>query len=87
MCDSPENDAFTQNIINHIHPKVYMSLNPDQIQGIREAIFKCRPSKKHLINLRGFIPLIFTRLYFVFILGKDRRKQVQDVELERRRMI
>jgi hypothetical protein len=87
MNDSPENDAFTQSVIGHIHPKVFATLNAEQIQAIRDAVFQCRPAKKHLINIRGFIPLIFARYYFVFLLGRDRRKEKKAVEYERRQSI
>jgi len=87
MYDSPENDAFTQSIIGRIDPKVYATLNEEQIQAIRNAVFQCRPTKKHIINFRGFIPLIFARFYFVFLLGRDRRKDKQPVEFERRQSI
>lgn len=84
MCDSPEKDAFTQSVMNHIDPKIYLTLNSGQIQAIRQAVFQCRPAKKHIVNLRGFIPLIFARYYFVFLLGRDRRKEKKPVEFERR---
>ncbi len=84
MCDTPENDAFTQYVMTHIEPKVYASLTTEQIYAIRKAVFQCRPAKKHLINLRGFIPLIFARYYFVFLLGRDRRHEKQQVDIDRR---
>lgn len=87
MHDTPETDAFTQSVMNRIHPKVYATLNAEQIQAIRDAVYHCRPTKKHLINIRGFIPLIFARYYFVFLLGRDRRKEKTSVEYERRHSI
>ncbi len=35
--------------------------------------------------MRGTLPLFFTRFYFVFLMGRDRRQSVLRKELERRK--
>ncbi len=43
----------------------------------------CSP-KNHPIDVRGTIPLFFTKYYFVYLMGRDRREDTQRVEIERR---
>ncbi len=86
MAEKPPNlDAFTDSIINKIDPEVYQTFNPAQIEAMVEAISACRPLAKHPIDLRGILPLFFSRFYFVLLMGRDRRSETQRIEAERRR--
>ena len=72
----------TNQAINRIDDKVYKSFTPEQINAIKVAFDNIieKPSPK-LIDLRGTIDLIFSRFYFVLLVGKDRRKTKRDQKL------
>lgn len=77
-------DAFTQHIMGHIDPQVFKSLNIVQLEAIRQAVSANAPVKRHPFDFRGTVPLYFFRLYFVLLVGRDKRSDVRNKELARR---
>ncbi len=80
MDESANTDNFTQSVISRINPQIYSTLSSEQIEALAQAVYSCRPTKKHLINFRGFIPFFKSRYYFVFLFGRDRRAESHEVQ-------
>ncbi|MFK5985966.1 MAG: hypothetical protein QM479_11155 [Pseudomonadota bacterium] len=81
---SDSSEAFTFFVINQISPEIKKSLTAIQLNEIKSAIAASTPLKKHSVDIRGVIPLFFTRFYFVFLLGRDKRLKTKKAELNRR---
>ncbi|WP_045857651.1 hypothetical protein [Teredinibacter purpureus] len=73
-------DAYTQHVMSGIDPAVFKSLNIVQLNAIKAAINASAPFRKHPIDIRGTLPLYFTKFYFVFLIGKDRRSHTRNKE-------
>ena len=71
--DDPNLSPFTRTVLEKIEPDVMASLTEHQFRAIREAIDQSRPLSRHSVDLRGVLPLLFARYYFVFLAGRDRR--------------
>ncbi|MBA55603.1 MAG: hypothetical protein CMK89_14205 [Pseudomonadales bacterium] len=78
-------DAFTHHVYQQIDPAVRATLTPSQVTAIENAIRASRPYQKHPVDLRGTFPLYFMRLYFVLLMGRDKRSQTRNKEEKRRR--
>ncbi|MCS7065226.1 MAG: hypothetical protein NZL85_03005, partial [Fimbriimonadales bacterium] len=76
-------DLYIQHLLNALPPELIASLTPDQYRQLKDALY--RYHRRHLIDVRGTIPLFFGHYYFVFLFGRDRRQQEQAVPFERRR--
>jgi hypothetical protein len=75
MKDHTRIDPLADDIIHRIDPKVRDSLSPSQLSAILEAIGRHEPGASG-IDVRGEIPCFFSRFFFVFIVGRDRRAPV-----------
>ena len=82
---SDSSQAFTHHVLNQINPEIRLSLSKVQLQEISNAISAGAAIKKHPIDVRGVIPLFFTRIYFVLVLGRDKRIKTKKAEYMRRR--
>lgn len=78
------NEIFTHFVINKIDPQIRRSLSKEQLDEIKSAIAAGTPFKKHLLDIRGVIPLFFSRFYFVLLMGRDKRTKTKKIELNRR---
>ena len=65
------NDEFTQKFLQRVDPRVGMSFTAEQLAAVRRA-FQPTPQ---LVNLRGWVPLTGRRLFFVLMVGRERRSQ------------
>ncbi len=73
MPDQPQSpNHYTLALMRKIDHMLKEPLSPMQRKEIEEAIHVFS-SRKHPISLRGVLPLHFARLYFVLLMGKDRR--------------
>lgn len=77
-------DAFTHHVYQQIDPAVRVTFTPSQVTAIENAIRASRPYQKHPVDLRGTFPLYFMRLYFVLLMGRDKRSQTRNKEEKRR---
>ena len=77
MKSSESSEAFTHYVIKQIKPEIRNSLTEIQFQEIKNAIAASSPLKKHAVDIRGVVPLFFSRFYFVVLLGRDRRKKIK----------
>ncbi len=78
-------DAFTHHVYQSIDADVRATLTPRQVDAIEKAIRANKPYQKHPIDLRGTFPLFFLKLYFVILIGRDRRLPTRNKEAARRR--
>ncbi|MBC8065507.1 MAG: hypothetical protein H7Y17_11795 [Chlorobia bacterium] len=61
---------------------VRQSLTFEQRAAISLAVRESR--HKHSVDIRFIVPLIFTQLYFVLFIGKDRRRETEEKMVNRR---
>lgn len=83
MAREDQAEIMVENTVRQIHPLIYATFTPKQLEAIRTAVRTSLP-KKHALDFRGIIPLFFFRLYFVFLMGRDVRQETHNVEMERR---
>ena len=74
---------YAEFTISRITPEIKASFTPAQMAAIREALVAQNDSQKHALDVRGTIPLFFTKYYFVLFAGKDRRRTTLDKEAKR----
>ncbi len=75
-------DVYIQHLLQSLSPELLDTLSPEQYQLLKRSLLQYH--RRHLVDVRGVIPFLFTRFYFVFLFGKDRRGQSQAVAFERR---
>jgi hypothetical protein len=75
-------DLYIQHLLNALPADLIASLTPDQYHQLKDALY--RYHRRHLVDIRGTIPLPFGHYYFVFLFGRDRRKRDEPVPFERR---
>ena len=63
------NDEFTQKFLQRVDPRVGMSFTAEQLAAVRRAF---QPTRQ-LVNLRGWLPFTGRRLFFVMMIGRERR--------------
>jgi hypothetical protein len=78
------NDPFINAIISHIPLDVQKTLTLVQRDALIDALTKARSEGGHLIDVRVTLHLFFERLYFVLLIGKDRRQATRKILIERR---
>jgi len=77
-------NAYVDSVLRRMDPMIMATLTPDQSLALREAIGGAQPQAQHMVDFRGVIPLLLLRLYFVFLVGRDRRGRTSKTEFERR---
>lgn len=78
-----DRDPFVASILRAIDQRVLLTFNQEQEQALRQAL-QTHSRRRHAVDIRFTVPLYFTRLYFVLLVGKDRRRRSQEVHEERR---
>jgi len=73
VLEDPSLNGYTRHVLSRLEPEVLASLTEHQFSAIRHAIDEARPISRHPIDIRGVIPLVFVRFYFVVLAGRDRR--------------
>lgn len=76
-------DVYTHHVMSAIDPEVTKTLNLVQLRAIRTAVSANAPFRQHAIDIRGVLPLYFLKLYFVILMGKDRRLDTRAKEQKR----
>ena len=87
MGDMPLGDPYIEAILHNVPEKVARELSPQQWEGFREALRRARDNPRHTLDLRFILPLYFTRIYCILILGRDTRERVLHILVERRRRV
>lgn len=78
--DDPSLDTYTRFVLSKVEPDVLASLTEHQFAAVRHAVEQARPISRHPIDIRGVIPLIFARFYFVLLAGRDNRADTKGRE-------
>ncbi|MBN9501077.1 MAG: hypothetical protein BGO01_11910 [Armatimonadetes bacterium 55-13] len=76
-----EEPEFSE-VLERVPLEIRRSLTFEQRSAITAALRESR--RKHAIDIRFVIPLIFTQLYFVLFVGKDLRRETQEKMVDRR---
>jgi len=75
-------DVYTQHLLECLPPELVRSFTKEQYQALKKAF--TRYQTRHMLDIRGTIPLLFTQYYFVLLFGKDRRQSTQATLADRR---
>ncbi len=75
-------DVYILHILRALPPDLLESLSPEQYAQLKQSLYTYH--RRHLLDVRGVIPFLWTRFYFVFLFGKDTRTRHESVGLERR---
>ena len=73
---------YILHILRALPPDLVQSLTPDQYQRLKQSLYAYH--RRHLLDVRGVIPFLWTRYYFVFLFGRDTREASRAVDFERR---
>lgn len=77
-------DAYMHSVLERIDPAVRSSFSHEQLSALKEALSSGKPDKKHPLNIRLTIPLVFASYYLVLFGGRDKRRVTKRVESELR---
>lgn len=69
---NPEDDPFFSRFFERVGADAARSFTDAQLDAIKRA-FGARGFASHGLDLRFSVPLLFTRLYFVLLIGRERR--------------
>lgn len=69
-------------VLERVPLEIRQSLTFEQRVAISKALMESR--RKHAVDVRIPIPLVFTQLYFVCFLGKDGRRETENKLASRR---
>lgn len=75
-------DVYILHLLRALPPALIESLTPEQYQLLKQSLHSYH--RRHLLDVRGVIPVLWTRYYFVFLFGKDTRTRSEAVSVERR---
>lgn len=76
-------DLYIAHLLQSLPKDLVDSFTPEQYSLLKQALRQYH--RRHLIDVRGVIPILFARYYFVFLFGRDRRQRSETVALDRRR--
>jgi hypothetical protein len=75
----PSSDLLSDLVVDEVPVDVRATMSEEQIKAVRTAT-----RRRHSVDVRFTIPLFFTQLYFVMLVGRDTRRGSIDVARERR---
>lgn len=75
-------DVYVEHLMECLPPDLVHSLTEEQYLSLKKAF--TRYQTRHMLDVRGTIPLFFTQYYFVLLFGRDRRQSTQAVLADRR---
>jgi len=79
MSFQPNTDLLSDLVVNEVPADVRGTMSEEQIKAVRAAT-----SRRHAVDVRFTIPLLFTQLYFVMLVGKDTRRATAESNRELR---
>jgi len=77
-------DILAEMVVREVPPHVRSTMSEEQIKAVKQAVADTANNKRHAVDCRFVLPLFFTKLYFVILVGKDTRGSTLSVEAERR---
>lgn len=75
-------DVYVEHLMECLPAELVRSLTSEQYHALKKAF--TRYQTRHMLDVRGTIPLVFTQFYFVLLFGKDRRQSTQSIMADRR---
>jgi hypothetical protein len=75
----PNSDLLADLVVDDVPVDVRASMSEEQIKAVRSAA-----RRRHAVDVRFTIPLLFTQIYFVMLVGTDTRRETVAVNRERR---
>ena len=84
MAAAPKTDPMPDLVVRDLPEQIRARMSTEQLQAIRKAVGRQASKSRHAVDVRFVIPLIFTQLYVVFLIGRDTRKETEDVMDDRR---
>lgn len=79
MSLSRRDEFLSDFVIHEVPTDVRGTMTEEQISAVRNAA-----DRRHAVDVRFTVPLVFTSLYFVLLVGKDTRRNTQEVQRESR---
>jgi hypothetical protein len=79
MSFQPNPDLLADLVVDEVPVGVRATMSEQQIKAVRSAT-----KKRHAVDIRFTVPLVFTQLYFVLLVGKDTRRETVETHRERR---
>ncbi|HBE04093.1 MAG: hypothetical protein A2096_11125 [Spirochaetes bacterium GWF1_41_5] len=80
-------DSYIECLIKRLKPETIASLTEVQLNDLKTAIRETHENTNHILDWRGLLPFFFRRYYFVFIMGRDKRKPGKTKEASRGRKV
>ena len=84
MAAAPKTDPMPDLVVQDLPEEIRSKLSREQLQAIRKAVSRPGSKSRYAVDVRFVVPLIFTQLYVVFLIGRDTRKETEDVMDDRR---
>ncbi|MFN3690289.1 MAG: hypothetical protein ACK4UU_05110 [Fimbriimonadales bacterium] len=75
-------DVYILHLLRALPPALLETLSPEQYQLLKQSLYQYH--RRHLLDVRGVIPFLWARYYFVFLFGRDTRARDETVAFERR---
>lgn len=79
-----QQDILAELVVRGVPAHVRATMTEEQIKAVKTAVANTAGKSRHAIDLRFVLPLFFTKLYFVVLVGKDSRNSTLDLEDDRR---
>ena len=74
-----ELDAYCHAVLRKLDFIMERPLDPYTASSIEQALIACKP-KEHPVDVRGILPLHFSKLYYVVLMGRDARETSTSVD-------
>lgn len=83
----PIPERLMESVLERIDPNVLDTMDEQQRASVTQALRAELAESRRGFHVRGVLPLGFTRLYFHFVVGRDRRRRNKIVGVERRAQV
>ena len=84
MSSRTETDVLADMVVRDVPPRVRATMTEEQIKAVRSAVERSVAKRRHAIDVRFVLPLLFTQIYVVLLVGKDTRRTTLLAQEERR---
>lgn len=84
MSSRTEPDVLADMVVRDVPPRVRATMTEEQIKAVRSAVERSATKRRHAIDVRFVLPLLFTQIYVVLLVGKDTRTATLLDQEERR---
>ena len=78
-----EQDVLAEMVVRGVPAHVRATMTEEQIKAVKSAVADTAHKSRHALDVRLVLPLFFTKIYFVCLIGKDTRSSTLDAEDDR----